>query len=134
MAIATPLVVVALLFSVLGTHLASCQEPRSRRSPLLRRAQGEPTTGCYIVAMEDDASEEELQQVAAKAVKASDDGKLHGLVKRLKKAFTVKLNEYALEMVREGIIQRERERERVCVCVSVSGVKNENWCVLYQPV
>jgi hypothetical protein len=53
--------------------------------------------------MEDDASEEQLQQAAAKAVKASDDGRLHGLVKRLKKAFTVKLNAYTLEMVREGI-------------------------------
>ena len=53
------------------------------------------------MAMEDDASEEQLQQAAAKAVKASEDGKLHGLVKRLKKAFTVKLNDYTLEMVRE---------------------------------
>ena len=117
MAMASPLAVVALLFLVLGTNLASCKDPRSRRSPVIRQAQGEPTTGCYIVAMEDDTSKEELQQVAVKAIKASDDSKLHGLVKRLKKAFTVKLNDYALEMVRDGL-----------------GVESENWCVLYQPV
>lgn len=110
MAMASPLAAAALLFLVLGTHLASCEDPRSRRSPVIRRAQDEPTTGCYVVAMEDDASEEELQQVAAKAVKASDDGRLHGLVKRLKRAFTVKLNNYALEMVREGGIRGSDSR------------------------
>jgi hypothetical protein len=52
--------------------------------------------------MKDDASKEELQKVVAKAAKASDDAKLHGLVQKVKKAFTVKLNPYALEMVREG--------------------------------
>lgn len=91
-----------LLCMVLGARLVNCEELRSRRSPMIRRARGVPTTGCYIVAMKDDASEEELQQVAAKAVKASDDAKLHGLVQKVKKAFTVKLNPYALEMVREG--------------------------------
>ena len=55
--------------------------------------------------MADDASEEQLQQAAAIAAKTSDDGKVYGLVKRLKKAFTVKLNVYTLEMVRED--QRE---------------------------
>ena len=91
----------ALLLLVLGAHLASCEELGSRRSPVIRRARGVPTTGCYIVAMKNDASEEELQQAAAKASKASDDAKLHGLVQKVKKAFTVKLNPYALEMVRE---------------------------------
>ncbi len=92
-----------LFLLILGTHIASCEELRSRRSPVIRRARGVPTTGCYIVAMKDDASEEELQKVAAKAAKASDDAKLHGLVQKVKKAFTVKLNPYALEMVsKEG--------------------------------
>lgn len=98
---ASPLAAALLLFIVLGTHLACCEELRSRRSPVIRRPRDVPTTGCYIVVMKDDASEQELQQVAAKAVKASDDAKLHGLVQRVKKAFTVKLNPYALEIVRE---------------------------------
>ena len=98
----------ALLLLVLGAQLASCEELRSRRSPVIRRARGVPTTGCYIVAMKDDASEEELQQVAAKAAKVSDDAKLHGIVQKVMKAFTVKLNPYALEMVREGPCSERR--------------------------
>ena len=93
----------ALFFLVLGTTLASCKELTSRRSPVIRQPRSVPTTGCYIVAMQDDTSEDELQQVAAKAVEASEDAKLHGLVHRVKKAFTVKLNPHALEMVRERI-------------------------------
>ena len=93
----------SLLFLVLGTHLFSCEEARSRSTPVIRLVpRSEPTTGCYIVAMADDASEEQLKQAAAIAAKTSDDGKVYGLVKRLKKAFTVKLNAYTLEMVREG--------------------------------
>ena len=103
MAIASQLAAVALLLVVLGAHLTSCEEhmgSRRRRSPVIRSPRGVATTGCYIVAMKDDASEDELQQVASKAVKASDDAKLHGIVHKVKKVFTVKLNPYALEMVR----------------------------------
>lgn len=95
-------VAAALLFLVLGTNLACCKEPTLQRSPLIRQARDVPTTGCYIVVMQDDASEDELQQMAARVVEASDDARLYGLVHRVKKAFTVKLNPYALEMVSWG--------------------------------
>ena len=98
----------ALILLVTGLHLASCQDFVSRRRPVIRQARDVPTTGCYIVAMKDDTKEAEMQKVLTKAVKVSDDAKLYGMVQKVKKAFTVKLNPYALEMVRE----RERERER----------------------
>ena len=120
----------ALLLLVLGAHLASCEELRSRRSPVIRRARGVPTTGCYIVAMKDDASEQELQQAATKAAKASDDAKLHGLVQKVKKAFTVKLNPYALEMVREG---REGLRlMRESKLISFSSGATSSWSRLHR--
>ena len=101
----------ALLLLVVGAHLASCEDHVSPRSPVIRHKRGVPTTGCYIVAMKDDTSEADLQQVLTKAVKASDDAKVHGLVQKVKKAFTVKLNPYALEMVREGGRGRREEVE-----------------------
>ena len=92
---------IALLLLAMGIPLASCQEYASRRRPVIRRARDVPTTGCYIVAMKDETSEVEMQKVLTKTVKVSDDAKLHGMVQKVKKAFTVKLNLYALEMVRE---------------------------------
>ena len=97
-----------LLLLTVGIPLFSCQDYASRRRPVIRLARDVPTTGCYIVAMKDDTSEAELQQVLTKAVKASDDAKLYGMVQKVKKAFTVKLNPYALEMVRK----REKESLR----------------------
>lgn len=91
----------ALLLLAVGIPLAICRDYASRRRPVIRQARDVPTTGCYIVAMKDDTKEAEMQKVLTKAVKVSDDAKLYGMVQNVKKAFTVKLNPYALEMVRE---------------------------------
>ena len=97
----------SVLLVLATVALASCQEHELKRRPVIRRARDVPTTGCYIVAMKDDTSQEELMKVLRKAVSASDDAKLYGMVQRVKKAFTVKLNPYALEMVREWELERD---------------------------
>ena len=88
-----------LLLLLVVIPLASCQEFASNRRPLLRKPSGVATTGCYMVAMKDEASEAQLDEIMMRAVKASDDAKLYGMVRKVKKLFTVKLNPYALEMV-----------------------------------
>lgn len=88
-----------LLLSLIGISLVSCHDYGSSRRPVIRRARDVPTTGCYIVVMKDKATEAQLQRVLTKAVRGSDDAKVYGMVRKVKKAFTVKLNPYALEMV-----------------------------------
>ena len=89
----------ALLLLLVAIPLAICQEFSSNRRPLLRKPSDVATTGCYMVAMKDEASQAQLDEIMMKAVKASDDAKLYGMVRKVKKMFTVKLNPYALEMV-----------------------------------
>ena len=88
----------AVLLLLIVVPLGSCQEFAKRR-PLIRTPRDVPTTGCYMVAMKDETSEAQLEEIMIKAVKASDDAKLYGMVHKVKKLFTVKLNPYALEMV-----------------------------------
>ena len=105
----------AVLLVLAMVALASCQDYESKRRPVIRRARDVPTTGCYMVAMKDDTSQEQLMNVLRKAVSVSDDTKLYGMVQRVKKVFTVKLNSYALEMVREW----EREMKNNFIIIDV---------------
>ncbi len=71
----------------------------NHRSPLLRKPAHSPKTGCYIIAIKEKATEEEVQALLTQVIKASDGHKMYGLVKKASRLFTVKLSPYSLEMV-----------------------------------
>lgn len=81
--------------------LASCA---CARRPLYRAPREAPTTGNYIVMLKDGTTKEQLRQVLARVVRMTNDGKAHGCVENVAKAFTVKLSPYMLEVVRANIM------------------------------
>lgn len=82
------------------------------RRPLLRKPRDAPTTGRYFVVLNDKATEEDMQQLAARVARVSDDAKVYGMVHKVAKAFTVKLSPYALEMVCYN-----KQRPDTCTCI-----------------
>ncbi len=76
----------------------------SKRKPLLRRPLGSSGTGCYFIVLKDKASEEEMQQVMAATARVAEGTKVYSSVKKVSKAFTVKLSPYALEVVSQNKI------------------------------
>lgn len=76
---------------------ALCRDSAGR--PVLRKPPGSAGTGCYFVVLRDKTSQEEMQQVMATISKLADDSKIHSIIKKISKTFTVQLSPYALEMV-----------------------------------
>ena len=69
------------------------------RKPLLRIPRGVEGTGCYMVVLYPDASEEKLEDTMTAVSKLADGGKIFIQVHKVAKAFTVKLSPYSLEAV-----------------------------------
>lgn len=89
----------SLLILILAIGIVNCKSGVSRR-PLLRKPVTSLKTGCYIIAIKEKATDEEVEELLATVVKASDGQKMYGLVRKATRAFTVKLSPYSLEMVR----------------------------------
>lgn len=88
------------LFRLLLVVLAVVSAANSKsRSPVLRKPAHSLKTGCYIIAIKEKATEEEVQALLTQVVKASDGHKMYGPVKKASRLFTVKLSPYSLEMV-----------------------------------
>ena len=87
----------SLLCLCLLPYWAQCGE--LDRRPVLHKPQGSPGTGCYFVVLEEKTPEEQMQQLMAAISKLADDSRIHSMVKKVSKAFTVKLSSYALELV-----------------------------------
>ncbi len=87
-----------LLVGILVLGVASIASSKTRR-PLLRKPLSSPKTGCYIIAIKDKATDEQVQELLSRVIKASDNHKMYGLVQKATRAFTVKLSPYSLEMV-----------------------------------
>ena len=93
------------LWLLLGT--AKCE---GSRRPVLHKPPGSPGTGCYFIVLKDKTSDDEMQQLMASICKLADDFKIHAVMKKISKAFTVRLSPYALEMVLEVELYK-------CACI-----------------
>ena len=71
----------------------------ARRCPLLHAAEGANKTGCYIVVLHNETTPEKFTEIVQKATNMAEGHKLHGLVKKVTKAFTVKLCANSLNLV-----------------------------------
>ena len=71
----------------------------ARRCPLIQAAEGANKTGCYIVVLHNETSPEKFTEIVQRATNMSEGHKLHGLVQKVTKAFTVKLSDYSLNQV-----------------------------------
>lgn len=69
------------------------------RKPLLRKPSGSAKTGCFIIAINEKATEAEVDELMKRVILASDEHKMFGRVQKATRAFTVKLSAYSLEMV-----------------------------------
>ncbi len=88
-----------LLATLLVIAAVSSAAYGKSRSPVLRKPAHSPKTGCYIIAIKEKATEEEMEALLTAVVKASNGHKMYGLVKKASRLFTVKLSPYSLEMV-----------------------------------
>lgn len=70
-----------------------------REVPLLRMPPNREGTGCYFIVMKDKTSEAEMQQLMATISRYAEDSRVYSVVKKVAKAFTVKLSPFALQLV-----------------------------------
>lgn len=70
-----------------------------REVPLLRLPSNSEGTGCYFIVLRDKTSEEEMQHLMATISRYAEDSRIYSVVKKVSKAFTVKLSPFALQLV-----------------------------------
>ena len=71
----------------------------ARRCPLLRAPESANKTGCYIVVLRENTTDEKVDELLQRAASVADEHKVYGFVKRVTKAITLKLSDYSMEMV-----------------------------------
>jgi len=84
-------------FSMTATYV-QCES----RRPILRKPLGAAVTGCYFVVLKEKTPEDVMDQLLVTISGLAEDNKIHTVIKKIAKAFTVKLSPYALEMVRRS--------------------------------
>ena len=67
--------------------------------PVLLQPAGTATTGCYFIVLKQQTSNEEMDELMDTISQLSEDSKVHSFVKKVSKAFTVKLSPESLELV-----------------------------------
>ena len=72
---------------------------KGSRSALLRQPAGAATTGSYFIVLRDKTNEEEMEQTMASISKLAEDSRIGNIIKKVSKAFTVKLSPLSLELV-----------------------------------
>lgn len=60
-------------------------------------------TGCYIVNLRKETTQEEFQAIQRQVLQRTDDHKIYGSVQRVVKAFTVKMSAYSLQSVSDAL-------------------------------
>ena len=71
----------------------------ARRCPLLRAADSANKTGCYIVVLREETSQDKVLEILHKATNLAEGKKVYGFVQNVLKAFTLKLSAYSLKLV-----------------------------------
>lgn len=72
----------------------------ARRCPILHAAETANKTGCYIVVLHKETTQEKLTEILQNATSMAEGNKVYGFVQKVSKAFTVKLSDDALNKVK----------------------------------
>ena len=71
----------------------------ARRCPVLHAPESANKTGCYIVVLYKNTSQEKFDEIVRRAASVAEGNKVYGLAKNVSKAITVKLSAYFLSQV-----------------------------------
>ena len=92
-------ILLCITISALCLVLVEARGKEGSRRPIIRQPTGSATTGCYSVVLKDKITEPEMEEAMATISKLSEDSRIYSIVKKVAKAFTVKLSAYSLELV-----------------------------------
>ena len=111
----------------------------ARHCPLLHAAEGANKTGCYIVVLHKETSPEKFTEIVQRATSMAEGHKLHGLVKNVTKAFTVKLSAYSLNLVGTYSKANWFNEKLMCFhsfvkCQRLSTLRKKQWLKQFRPL
>ena len=96
MGVLSSVLVMVLCLWVSSNHV---QGDFRREVPLLRMPANSAGTGCYFIVLKEKTSEAEMQQLMATISRYAEDSRVYTVIKKVSKAFTVKLSPFALQLV-----------------------------------
>ena len=70
-----------------------------RRCPLLHAPESANKTGCYIVVLRENTTDEKVAELLQRTSSVAEEHKVYGFIQNVAKAITVKLSDYSMEMV-----------------------------------
>lgn len=73
------------------------------RKPVLYNPRGRPGTGCFFVVLDKKTTEEEFEAALVTISKLAEDSSVYTVIRKVSKAFTVKLSAYSLELVHTDV-------------------------------
>lgn len=71
----------------------------ARRCPLLHAPESANKTGCYIIVLYKNTTQEKFDEILRRAASVAEGNKVYGQTKNVTKAIVVKLSAYSLNLV-----------------------------------